>query len=83
MVGRIPNEWVRLRNEYRLQLENLLDKCIKNGIAERSVQIEGAKTVLMAGMVREAARRAGLSSAQVKALGGALRELAQEGEGAA
>lgn len=73
MAGPIPNEWIRLRDDYRNQLEAMLQSLIRNGIAERHIAIEEAKAVLLVSQIREAARDAGLSPTQVKALGASLR----------
>lgn len=78
MVGKIPNEWIRLRNDLRQQVAHLSLSLEAKGIAERGVRVKEAQAVLMAGMVRTAAERAGLTPQQVAALGTELRQLAQE-----
>lgn len=78
MVGRIPNEWVRLRDHYREQVGHLALSIEAKGLAERSVRVKEAQAVMMAQMIREAAERAGLEPAQVNRLGDELRQLAQE-----
>lgn len=80
MVGKIPHEWIRLRDDYRSQLSHLAMAMEAKGIAERRVRVDEARAVLMAQMVRTAAERAGLNGNQIKALGSALRELAQEAQ---
>lgn len=78
MVGPIPNEWIRLRNEYRQQAETMLFKLVNAGIADRAVKVKEAQAVLLAQQVRAAAERAGLKPEQVQALGRELRDLARE-----
>jgi hypothetical protein len=81
LMGRIPNEWIRLRDEYRDRVANLANALVRNGIADRAVQVQEARAALMVQMVVEAAERAGLSRTQVKALGSELRGLVAEKAG--
>jgi hypothetical protein len=78
MVGRIPNEWVRYRDEIRDKLHYLAGRMIERGIAERAVNVRAAQTALMATMVKEAMVRAGLNGDQVASVGDELRALAEE-----
>lgn len=80
MVGRIPNEWIRLRNEYRDRTAHFAGRMIERGIAEKAVNVSAAQTALMATMIKEAAIRAGLDPDQVTALGDQLRLLAIEAQ---
>lgn len=78
MVGRLPNEWIRLRDHYREQVGHLALSIEAKGLAERSVRVQEAQAVMMAQMIREAAERAGLDASQINRLGDELRTLAQE-----
>lgn len=74
MIGRIPNEWIRLRDDYRSAVERIANACVRNGLAERAVAVSEARAVLMVQMVLRAAERAGLDRAQIRELGAAIRE---------
>jgi len=78
MVGRIPNEWIRLRDEYRTNAAALAGSMITRGIAERAVNVRAAQAALMATMVKEAMRRAGLPQEAIRSVGEELRTLAEE-----
>jgi hypothetical protein len=78
MVGRIPNEWVRLRDDYRQQAAHLAGSMVARGIAEKAVNVRAAQAALMATMVKEAMRRAGLPQESIRAVGEELRGLAEE-----
>lgn len=78
MVGRIPNEWIRLRDDYRSQAAALAGSMITRGIAEKAVNVRAAQAALMATMVKEAMRRAGLPQEAIRAVGDELRTLAEE-----
>lgn len=78
MVGRIPNEWIRLRDEYRQEASALAGSMITRGIAERAVNVRAAQAALMATMVKEAMRRAGLPQEAIRSVGDELRQLAEE-----
>lgn len=80
-TNRIPNEWIRLRDDYRQQVEALSGSMVARGIAEKAVNIKAAQAALMATMVSEAMRRAGVPADQIKATGDQLRQLAQEATG--
>lgn len=81
MVGRIPNEWIRLRDDYRSQAAALAGSMITRGIAEKAVNVRAAQAALMATMVKEAMRRAGLPQESIRAVGEELRTLAEEATG--
>jgi hypothetical protein len=74
MVGRIPNEWIRLRDEYLTTCFHVAQSMVKNGIADRAVRVQETQAALMVVMVKRAAERAGLDASQVRALGEALRD---------
>jgi hypothetical protein len=78
MVGRIPHEWIRLRDEYRQEAAALAGSMITRGIAEKAVNVRAAQAALMATMVKEAMRRAGLPQESIRAVGEQLRTLAEE-----
>jgi len=78
MVGRIPNEWIRLRDDYRAQAAALAGSMVARGIAEKAVNVRAAQAALMATMVKEAMRRAGLPQESIRAVGEELRTLAEE-----
>lgn len=82
MSGRMPNEWIRLRDQYRGELEQMLFKLVSAGLADRAVKVREAQAVLLAQQVRAAAERAGLSGAQIQALGRELRSLSSGEEAA-
>jgi len=74
--GKIPNEWIRLRDEYGSNLQHVAIKLTQAGIADRAVRVQEAQAALLAQRVRDAAERAGLSQTQIRALGRELRTLA-------
>jgi hypothetical protein len=74
MVGRIPNEWIRIRDQYMGECFNMANSMVKNGIADRAVRVQETQAALMVVMVKRAAERAGLDASQVRALGEALRD---------
>jgi hypothetical protein len=78
MVGRIPNEWIRLRDDYRQGVAALAGSMIARGIAEKAVNVKAAQAALMATMVKEALRRAGLPQSAIARVGDELRQLAVE-----
>lgn len=78
MVGRIPNEWIRLRDDYRAQAAALAGSMVARGIAEKAVNVRAAQAALMATMVKEAMRRAGLPQEAIRSVGEELRQLAEE-----
>lgn len=78
MVGRIPNEWIRLRDTYRDKVAYLAGRMIERGIAEKAVNVRAAQAALMATMVKEALLRAGADPGLVAKVGRELRALAQE-----
>jgi hypothetical protein len=78
MVGKIPNEWIRLRDEYREKTEALALKLVNAGLADRAVRVQEAQMVLLAQRIQAAAERAGLDAEQRRALGRELRSLAEE-----
>lgn len=75
--GRIPHEWVRLRDDWHEDLERMCHGMVRNGIAGRVAALSEARTLLMVRTVQEAAADAGLSHDQVRALGAALRRRAR------
>jgi uncharacterized protein YajQ (UPF0234 family) len=81
MFGKEPNEWIKLRDEYRQKVAELAGRMIERGIAEKAVNVSAAQTALMATMVKEALVRAGIPADQVAKVGNALREIAQEAQG--
>lgn len=80
MVGKLPNEWIRLRDEYRDKLATLAGSMIARGIAEKAVNVRAAQAALMATMVKEALVRAGADPTMVQRVGVELRQLAQESQ---
>jgi hypothetical protein len=76
--GVVPNEWIRLRDHYRDELERMTNNMVRAGIADRAVRVTEAKAALMVAAVRDAALDAGLSGEQVRALGAALRRRVAE-----
>jgi hypothetical protein len=78
MVGRIPNEWVRLRDDYRQEVAALAGSMVARGIAEKAVNVRAAQAALMATMVKEALSRAGAPQALIQQVGVELRQLALE-----
>jgi hypothetical protein len=81
MVGRLPNEWIRLRDEYRDRTAALAGSMVARGIAEKAVNVSAARAALMATMVKEAMRRAGAPPELIQATGDHLRQLAEEAAG--
>jgi hypothetical protein len=79
-TGRMPNEWIRLRDDYRRELQLMAGSMIARGIAEKAVNVRAAQTALMATMVKEAMVRAGLPRAAVARVGDELRQLALEAQ---
>jgi hypothetical protein len=85
LTGKIPNEWIRLRNELRVEVERCANNMVRNGIAERAVAIGEARMVLVIGAIREAALEVGFDDDQIQTLGLALKkqlEAVSRGEGA-
>lgn len=80
MVGRIPNEWIRLRDDIREKAATLAGAMVSRGIAEKAVNVRAAQAALMATMVKEAMRRAGLPQEAIRAVGEELRVLAEEAQ---
>lgn len=80
MVGRIPNEWVRLRDEYRDKIAMLMTKMVSLGIADRAVAVQEAQMAMVATMVQEALRRAGADDMLIRRTGEELRQIAIEGQ---
>lgn len=78
MVGRIPNEWIRLRDDYRQGAAALAGSMVARGIAEKAVNVRAAQAALMATMVKEAMRRAGLPQEAIRSVGEELRTLAEQ-----
>ena len=76
MVGKIPNEWIRLRDDYRDRTAALAGSMVARGIAEKAVNVSAARAALMATMVQEAMRRAGAPQDMIRATGEQLRQLA-------
>lgn len=72
--GTVPNEWIRLRDVYRDEVERVANNLVRNGIAERIVNIKAAEAALMVQAVQAAAIDAGIPPEQVRVLGAALRE---------
>jgi hypothetical protein len=80
-TGRMPNEWIRLRDDYRQQLAALAGSMIARGIAEKAVNVRAAQAALMATMVTEAMKRAGADAEMIARTGNELRQLAVEAIG--
>jgi hypothetical protein len=80
-TGRMPNEWIRLRDDYRQELATLATRMVSQGIAEKAVNVRAAQAALMATMVKEALRRAGADPTLIARAGDELRQLAQEATG--
>lgn len=68
-----PNKWYQLERAAASEVERLAGMMAQLGIDERLVKVEEARAVLLISAVREAAREAGISANQVRALGSALR----------
>lgn len=83
LEGKIPNEWIRLRDEYRDRAAALAGSMIARGIAEKAVNVRAAQAALMATMVKEAMRRAGLPQEAIATVGNELRKLAEESQAGA
>jgi predicted nucleotidyltransferase len=81
--GKIPNEWIRLRDQYRSEIEHVSLKIMSAGVAERAVRVQEAQLALVAARVAKAAEMAGLPVAQRRALGRALRDLSADEAAAA
>lgn len=80
MVGKLPNEWIRLRDEYRDKVASLAGRMVERGIAEKSVNVRAAQAALMATMVKEALVRAGAPQDMIAKVGVELRQLALEAQ---
>ncbi|WP_445151142.1 hypothetical protein [Baekduia sp. Peel2402] len=76
--GVVPNEWIRLRDRYRDELERMTNNMVRAGIADRAVRVSEAKAALMVAAIKDAALDIGLPGDQVRALGEALRRRIQE-----
>ena len=74
MVGRIPNEWIRLRDEKAAAVQTTANNILRAGIADRAVRVQEAQLLLVVTAIHRAAERAGLSRTDVRKLGSALRE---------
>lgn len=83
MVGRIPNEWIRLRDDYRQQVAALAGSMVARGIAEKAVNVRAAQHALMATMIKEALVRAGAPAEMITKVGVELRQIAIEAQEAA
>lgn len=70
----VPNRWWTLAREARTDVEKLAGMMTQLGIAERSVRVEEARTVLVVSAIKEAAMEAGLDNDMIKVLGQKLRE---------
>ena len=81
--GRVPSEWVNLRDKYRAELERMCNSMVRAGIADRAVQIREAEAVLMIGAIQQAALDIGLDGEQVRELGAALRQRFQDSRASA
>lgn len=73
-----PNKWYQLEQDARAEVERLAGMMAQLGIAERQVRVEEAKAALIVAAIRDAAREAGLSGAQMRALGSGLRKRLEE-----
>jgi hypothetical protein len=71
--GKIPHEWIQLRDRYRRDIEHVSIQIARAGIADRAVKVQETQLLLVAQRVAAAAERAGLSAAQRRALGRELR----------
>lgn len=69
-----PNKWYQLEVQCRAEVERLAGLMSQLGIAERAVRVEEARATLVVAAIRDAARDAGLSQKQMRALGAGLRE---------
>lgn len=76
--GTVANEWIRLRDRYREELERASTNLVRSGIADRAVRIREAQAVLFVHAVQDAASDAGIPLDQVRALGQALRRRVNE-----
>ncbi|MFY9488060.1 MAG: hypothetical protein WAP35_05110 [Solirubrobacterales bacterium] len=54
------------------------EACVRAGVAEKHLQLEQARIALLVDQVRGAAKEAGLSNQQTKALGAAMTKMAAE-----
>lgn len=69
-----PHKWYQLEVQCRAEVERLAGLMSQLGIAERQVQVEEARAVLIIGAIREAAREAGIEPGKVKVMGQKLRD---------
>jgi hypothetical protein len=76
--GVVPNEWIRLRDHYREELERIANNLVRNGIAERSVNLKAAQATLIAHAIEAAALEVGLTREQVRSIGASLRRRLDE-----
>jgi hypothetical protein len=72
--GTLPHEWIRLRDQYRDDLERMLNNFVRLGIAERNVRIQEAQATLIVMSLEVVAQQVGITKEQVRAMGAALRE---------
>lgn len=75
-----PNKWYQLELACRGEVAELADLYARLDLDRRRVELEEAEAALWAGVIREAARRAGLKPAQQRQLLRALDEVI-EGSG--
>lgn len=76
--GKVLNHWIRLRDEKFEYIERVCNAMIRNGQADRKIQIQTAQAAMMVQAIRRAAERAGIESDQIALLGAELRnEMAQ------
>jgi hypothetical protein len=75
-----PNKWYQLEERCREEVGKLAGLMSQLGIAERQVQVEEARAMLVVAAIRDAARDAGLTQAQTRALGSALRTRLRDAE---
>lgn len=78
-----PNKWYQLELTCREEVERLAGMMAQLGLAERAVRVEEAKAALVLSAIRDAARDAGLSQTQMRALGAGLRDRLEQQEATA
>jgi hypothetical protein len=81
LSGSIPNEWIRLRDQYRDGLNVLCLQIARTGIADRAVKVQEAQLTLLFQNIRAAFERAGVDADTIRVVGAELTKIAQEARG--
>lgn len=81
--GPVPNQWIRLEEKLRVELQSLCINMERVGLAERMVRIQEARALLIVQALTEAAAEAGIPRSKLKQIGPAFRRRLEAIEGGA